>query len=132
MGETNLEELGFWISEIAEGLKQRDGGQYRMGRAFDRIDTSWGGQELQRVAESFDIPTDTVKDYRYVYRAFGENFPKVRYSLLRAVAARKDRYQCLEKAEKEQWTVKQLREAVKAIDEERKRIREANQRSREL
>jgi hypothetical protein len=106
-----------WPELIAEGVRARhgrDGAQWALGDLALEVETTYGGQELQRFADDVGIEHNTLQEYRRVARAYEkstrvDNLPWRHHQV---VAARDDRLRYLARAAEGGWTTRRLREEL--------------------
>ena len=114
-----------WAELVAEGIdarRKRDGTGWQLGDLALEVETTYGGNELERYAEEIGVSFGTLTNYRTVAVAY-ENCTRVQnlsFKHHRVVAARPDRLEWLARAEADGWSVAHMLEVIETEEAERK------------
>jgi N6-adenosine-specific RNA methylase IME4 len=111
-----------WESLVNEGIEARklgDAANWTLGDLALGVQTVYGDGRLAHYAESIGLAYEALKKDRYVSSQFekGKRFPNLSWGHHMVVAARPDAEEWLRRAEREGWSIEQLREAIKPTAE---------------
>ena len=84
------------VAEARELQAKVEGIQWRLGELAARLEPTYGGKTLARFAEAIDVPFETLKMYRFVFRAYGGKVPRGTFSAAKELAKHPDRAKILE------------------------------------
>jgi 16S rRNA G966 N2-methylase RsmD len=111
-------QLAFdWETLVNEGIearKQADSAAWELGDLAAKVETTRGrhGKGLQDYADAIGVSYQTLRQYERVSEKFDRRLPHLSWSHHQTVAALDDRFEWLERADVEGWSVGRLREEV--------------------
>lgn len=107
-----------WSRLVSEGIVARseaDRGRWRIGELANHVQCHYGSRAMSRFSAEIGEASSTVLRYRWVVRKYPPNvrlrFRDLSFSHFQAVAARPDRLELLERAQRDSWTVERLTRA---------------------
>jgi hypothetical protein len=108
---TDWEDL---VNAGIEARKMGDQSNWTLGDLAAQVETTYGQGDLQKYAERIGVEYGSLRAYQAVAKRFVKRLTNLTWSHHQIVAARDDAEDVLAQAEREHWTVGELRRQIKA------------------
>lgn len=129
-----------WEEAVRAGIEARqaaDKGRWELGDLALTVETQYGGHRLEEFAARIEVGYETLRRYRSVSQAFeiGTRVPDLTWTHHRAVEGHPERWEWLQQAAEERWSVSTLQNEVRRAElrpHQERVVREERERAERL